>query len=185
MANRWIVDMHHFLGDDGLPAVRRGTLVSFLGAIVESVSAVQGTEAPMVDVRCRRRPRHQPCAGVIDAFEEPDSDAIIWYCPVCGDEGYIANWMGTPWDGRPARAARPVYGEAAGALHFTPAAERAWQRLDGTLRVRLLNDVFCVHCLGGSSMALEHATVKGHDLVLHGTCTACGHAVVRVVEDAG
>jgi uncharacterized Zn-binding protein involved in type VI secretion len=172
MANRWIVDMHHFLGDDGLPAVRRGTLVSFLGAIVESVSAVQGTEAPMVDVRCRRRPRHQPCAGVIDAFEEPDSDAIIWYCPVCGDEGYIANWMGTPWDCRPARAARPVYGEAAGALH-------------GTLRVRLLNDVFCVHCLGGSSMALEHATVKGHDLVLHGTCTACGHAVVRVVEDAG
>jgi hypothetical protein len=78
-----------------------------------------------------------------------------------------------------------VYGEAAGALHFTPAAERAWQRLDGTLRVRLLNDVLCVHCLGGSSMALEHATVKGHDLVLHGTCTACGHAVVRVVEDAG
>jgi predicted RNA-binding Zn-ribbon protein involved in translation (DUF1610 family) len=184
MANRWIVDMHHYLSDDGLPVVRRGTLVPFLGAIVEAVSAVQGTEAPMADVRCRRRPRHQPCSGIIDAFIEPDTQAIEWYCPACGDDGYIANWMRTPWDCSPAHAAPPASASASHLPYFTPAADRTWNRLPGSLRVRLLNNVFCVQCLGGTSMALEGATVTGDDLVLSGTCTTCGHGVTRVVEQA-
>lgn len=80
----------------------------------------------------------------------------------------------------------PGTGVRAGiSVHHVLRAERAWQRLDGALRGRLLNNVFCVQCLSGTSMAMENATVKGRDLVLHGTCTACGCAVTRVVEEAG
>jgi hypothetical protein len=184
MPNSWIVDMHHFLDEGGLPVARRGTLVPFLGAIVETVSASADAGVPISHVRCRRRPRHQPCPGVIDAFLESDSLAIAWYCPACGDDGHIANWMGTPWDRRPLRVAPPGSRSVSSTPTFTPAAERAWNRFPGSVRVRLLNNVFCVQCRGGTSMALAGGTVKRGDLVLKGTCTRCSHEVARVVEGA-
>jgi hypothetical protein len=66
---------------------------------------------------------------------------------------------------------------------WSPPAARAWDRLAGAVRVRLLNNVFCVRCLGGTSMALTGGETAGANLVLHGTCLECGGAVARVVED--
>ena len=103
MPNSWTVDLRHFLDDHGLPVVQRGTLVPFLGAIVEATSAAEGGAPGMSEVRCRRRPGHRRCPGLIHGRVEPDTEAIVWSCPVCGDDGHIANWQGTPWDRRPTR----------------------------------------------------------------------------------
>ena len=29
-----------------------------------------------------------------------DSDAIVWICPECRDQGWIGGWRGTLWDRR-------------------------------------------------------------------------------------
>ena len=29
---------------------------------------------------------------------EPETDAIVWWCPACGENGTIRNWKGTLWD---------------------------------------------------------------------------------------
>jgi len=50
------------------------------------------------NVACRRRPRHVPCPGTIVAAPAEDSDAIVWTCPECGDQGWISGWHGSPWD---------------------------------------------------------------------------------------
>ncbi len=33
-------------------------------------------------------------------------DAIVWYCPVCGDNGLIQGWQDTFWDGFAAEVPR-------------------------------------------------------------------------------
>jgi hypothetical protein len=49
-------------------------------------------------LKCRRRPGRKPCPGEIETDFEPDTDTIVWWCPVCGENGYITNWQGTLWD---------------------------------------------------------------------------------------
>jgi hypothetical protein len=37
-------------------------------------------------VQCRRRPRHQRCAGIVMSYLSADkNESIHWYCPVCSD----------------------------------------------------------------------------------------------------
>lgn len=189
MANGWIVDMAHFLDASGAPAVRRGTLLPHLTAIVEAVLSTGSREEP-TGVICRRRPQRRPCPGVIDALVEPDHSAIVWWCPACGDHGRIAGWQGTRWDRRPRPAAGMAHATTVTTSTprtptppvFSPPAAQAWEQLAGAVRVRLLNNVFCVRCLGGTSMVLTGGETAGANLLLHGTCVECGGAVARVVE---
>jgi hypothetical protein len=29
---------------------------------------------------------------------DPETEDVVWWCPVCKDNGYIRNWKGTVWD---------------------------------------------------------------------------------------
>jgi hypothetical protein len=51
-------------------------------------------------VRCRRRPERRRCSGIIFSMPSVEhDDAIVWYCPVSGDNGLIRGWQDTLWDG--------------------------------------------------------------------------------------
>lgn len=79
------------------PAAR---LQDYLGSIVEAVTLRDDAETNYVTkVRCRRRPGHQRCEGdIIAFFDEAEPSAIKWFCPFCGDSGYIRGCEGTKWD---------------------------------------------------------------------------------------
>ena len=103
MGGVWITDIKHYLGEDlsmvklPAPAAR---LRDYLGSIVEAVTLRDNTETNYVTkVKCRRRPGHRRCEGdIIAFFDEAKSSAIKWFCPFCGDSGYIRGWQGTVWD---------------------------------------------------------------------------------------
>jgi hypothetical protein len=98
MGNILVADMRHYIGEELPPDVAR--LREHLGAIVEAVTLRIETEIDYVtQIRCRRRPGHRRCDGEIIAFyDETEPSAIKWFCPFCGDGGYIRGWQGTAWD---------------------------------------------------------------------------------------
>ncbi len=101
MGNSWVVDLRHFLTDDGSlaemprPAMR---LATYFGRIVRAVT-VRDKSSLATGIRCRRRPSQRPCPGEVIAFiDYQNGSAIVWSCPVCGDNGIISGWEGTLWD---------------------------------------------------------------------------------------
>jgi len=97
MANTWIVDLRHFLTSAGtlaeLPS-RARMLAEYWTAIV-----AQGSNfAEPITLRCRRRLGRRACSGTLDICPDPDSFAMLWCCPVCGDNGVISGWEGSFWD---------------------------------------------------------------------------------------
>lgn len=97
-----VTDLHHFLDEDGnLPDLPGPALnlALHLGAIVAWMTAVVAEEeVEVTNVVCRRRPRRRRCLGQIVARFHPPDDRIEWACPVCGENGIIDGWVGTPWD---------------------------------------------------------------------------------------
>jgi hypothetical protein len=181
MAGVWITDMTHFLDGDGRVPVEARPLVRFLGAIVKATVS-RSTRAPSATlVRCRRRPGRQPCTGSILAAIEPGGE-IRWRCPVCDDQGQISNWQKTPWAQTPGVSPRPSDALALEFPALTPLARRAWRKVSPSMRVRLLNNVWCASCRSNTSIAVDSGVVTGGDLVLHGRCTRCGGDVARVIE---
>lgn len=68
---------------------------------------------------------------------------------------------------------------------FTPAAGRRWAKISPQMQERILANVWCGNCGRAVRINLKIAEVKGKDLVLTGTCKACGMDVCRVVEPEG
>lgn len=101
MPNVWITDLSHFLAADGSIGPKAGPvkrLADYLTKIVADATTTSATiEAPTV-VRCRRRPGRKPCDGEIETDINPETEQIIWWCTVCGDEGSISHWKGSLWD---------------------------------------------------------------------------------------
>jgi hypothetical protein len=100
-----VADMRHYLDDDGeLPDLPGPALSVALhqGAIVAWMTAVVAEEVEVTNVSCRRRPNRRRCRGLVVARFHPETDAIEWRCPVCGDNGIIYGWAGTLWDRTPA-----------------------------------------------------------------------------------
>lgn len=103
MGDTWITDLTDFLNEDGtiLPssgAARR--LVDYMVSIVSVASTPFSlTQKPSI-VRCRRRPNRKPCRGEIGIDLDPETEEVVWWCPVCGDNGCIKNWKGSLWDFR-------------------------------------------------------------------------------------
>ena len=56
--------------------------------------------------------------------------------------------------------------------------------LDGTLKMRLLNNVWCVACRATTTIVQFTGRIEQGDLVLHGRCISCGGPVARVIEGA-
>ncbi len=105
MANTWITDMTHFLNTEGkVPeGLHSHRLISHLGGIIAAATSEPSGTQRQFDVACRRKPGSKLCPGIIHPGFEPSTSNILWQCPVCGDQGLIRNWQGTPWDkgGRP------------------------------------------------------------------------------------
>jgi len=73
-------------------------LAEFLGNIVVDATTLPTEQNLGERVKCRRRPGRKPCPGEIETDFEVDTDTIVWWCPACGENGYIRNWKGTLWD---------------------------------------------------------------------------------------
>lgn len=101
MNGTFVTDMTHFLTEAGAIAPESGParrFAEFLASLVSSASSFDEGDQPVTQVSCRRRPGRKRCAGKIETDIDPDTDAIVWFCPVCGDNGIIRNWQGTLWD---------------------------------------------------------------------------------------
>jgi hypothetical protein len=103
MADTWVTDMRHYLDEEGHLADLPGpalNLALFQGSIVSWVTSRASKNDVRTNVYCRRRPGRQRCQGEILASVDDASIAVVWECPFCGDNGYIAGWEGTEWDRR-------------------------------------------------------------------------------------
>lgn len=103
MGDTWVTDMRHFLDERGdlaampAPALK---LALHLGSIVGWMTSrsIEGPER--TNVSCRRSPGRVPCRGEIHALFEARGGAILWECPLCGDNGRIDGWQESRWDRR-------------------------------------------------------------------------------------
>ena len=73
-------------------------LAKHLTAIIVMASYPDPEYPPEYLLKCRRRSNRKPCLEEIAGFVDPETDDIVWMCPVCGDRGLISNWRGTIWD---------------------------------------------------------------------------------------
>jgi len=97
----FVVDMRHFLTDQGAIAEMPGParrLAEYIAMIVADATGFLVREGGGEGVKCRCRPGREPCPGVIETDFEPETDRIVWWCPECGESGFIDNWKGTLWD---------------------------------------------------------------------------------------
>ena len=105
MVDTWIVNLEHLVDEDGTIAAPKGParkLAEHIVAIVAMASRPELIPVPEYQVRCRRRPGRKPCSGMIEADFDPEDERIMWWCPVCDDNGYISDWKGSLWDLRDA-----------------------------------------------------------------------------------
>ncbi len=72
-------------------------LAAQLGAIVRAGSARPVGTSATSGVGCTKRPGRRPCDGFIMVFRHANGE-IAWACDVCGDEGVITGWEGSPTD---------------------------------------------------------------------------------------
>ena|ERR1039457_644232 len=100
MANTWVTDITHFLDEKGEMAVESGQALRFAEYLASIISLITHPAPVSVsfDVPCRCRPNRKPCKGFIEGDTDQDTDSIVWWCPDCGDHGFISNWQGTLWD---------------------------------------------------------------------------------------
>ena len=66
---------------------------------------------------------------------------------------------------------------------LTPRARRIWNSIDGTLQVKLLNNVWCARCRSTTGIGNVTGNVEKGMLALKGNCTRCGGPVARVIEN--
>ena len=105
----WITDARHFLNPDGrvAPRAMRLGIVRQVSAIIAAVTQEGAGPDAANTVACHRRPGRRACPGRIAAHLAPDG-RIAWQCSKCGDQGWISNWRGTPWDAGRGVASRSV-----------------------------------------------------------------------------
>ncbi len=100
MGNTWVTNIQHFLNEEGeigdlpRPALN---LANHFTSIIEEVTCSNNEYEPQTTkINCRRRPKRKKCAGNIVAYiNKENPDQIIWYCPVCDDNGVITGWEST------------------------------------------------------------------------------------------
>jgi len=100
----WVTDFSHFIDAETgrLPTVVPGParrLMEYMTRIVAAATAPAGSHDVSDLIKCRRRPGHRACPGVIEHRLWAD-ERIRWHCPGCGDNGIISNWQSTAWDRR-------------------------------------------------------------------------------------
>jgi len=101
LPDTWITDISHFLDENGElisePSQAR-KLGEFLAAIIVMASYPDPEYPHEYRVSCRRRPNRKLCQTDIAGWLDPETDDVVWICPICQDKGLIRNWRGTIWD---------------------------------------------------------------------------------------
>lgn len=67
--------------------------------------------------------------------------------------------------------------------NFTLNAKKIWQAIPAEIRLKILNNVWCVQCKEITEIGSVSGTVESGMLVLRGVCTRCGGEVARVIEN--
>ncbi len=67
-------------------------------------------------------------------------------------------------------------------MKFTLQAKRFWEAIAPDHRLRILNSVWCVQCMQGTSMGNVTGRIENGMLTLTGVCTRCGGVVARLME---
>jgi hypothetical protein len=67
--------------------------------------------------------------------------------------------------------------------NFTPKAKKIWQAIPAEIRLKILNNVWCVECKQTAGIGNVSGKVESGMLVLRGVCTLCGGDVARVIEN--
>lgn len=97
MADYWTVDLRHFLEPSGALARLPGRGMRLAQYWAEIVAQATMYDDPTT-LRCRRRPGHRPCGGLLTIFFDADNGDVLWFCPVCNEGGRIGGWQNTFWD---------------------------------------------------------------------------------------
>ena len=93
----FVSDLRHFLDiPDEAPAPAK-RLAVLLAGIVRAASVHPVGSGGTSAVGCTRRPGRRPCDGFVMVFRRTTGE-IAWSCDVCGDEGVITGWEGSPFD---------------------------------------------------------------------------------------
>jgi len=112
MGDTWITDMSHFdyNEEEAHRVPNRGKrLAEYLASIIERTVKRAPMDGNNVGIRCRRRPGRRPCTGVLQSEMHPHGNELRWWCPVCGDNGRISNWVGTRWEPKKERIYPLIY----------------------------------------------------------------------------
>ena len=67
-------------------------------------------------------------------------------------------------------------------MKLTPQAKKIWETVSPDQRLRILNHVWCTHCMKISSIGNASGRVEKGALALTGICTRCGGLVAKIVE---
>ena len=66
--------------------------------------------------------------------------------------------------------------------NFTPPARQRWESIPVDVRLRLLSNVWCVHCGHETTITNFSGVIKAGDLLLVGSCAECHGDVARVID---
>jgi hypothetical protein len=97
LGNHWSIHLRDLLADNGTIAAYSPRGLRLATYWTEIVSQATLYDEPTM-LRCRRRPGRRPCAGLLTIFFDIDNDDVLWFCPICNDEGRISGWQDTFWD---------------------------------------------------------------------------------------
>ena len=106
----WVTDLSHFIDAQtghlptNVPGPARRLMEHQTRIVAAATTAADRDDCARDQIKCRRRPGHRACPGVIEHRVWADQ-RITWRCPSCGDNGVISNWQSTAWD---RRSVRPV-----------------------------------------------------------------------------
>jgi hypothetical protein len=67
--------------------------------------------------------------------------------------------------------------------NLTPKARKIWRTIPANIRLKILNNVWCVQCKEITEIGNVSGKIESGMLVLRGMCTRCGGKVARVIEN--
>ena len=97
MDNYWSIHLPDLLADNGTIAAYSPRGLRLAQYWTEIVAQASNYDEP-TSVQCRRRPHRRPCGGRLTLFFDVDTFDVLWFCPVCDDNGRISGLEGTFWD---------------------------------------------------------------------------------------
>ncbi|MBU2495572.1 MAG: hypothetical protein KJ935_03610 [Candidatus Omnitrophica bacterium] len=94
----YVANIRHFLDKNGdfpniMPNPARKMAI-FLTRIISSATEAFLKDRVLVSMQCNRKGCHEEILVWLDDLNKD----IEWFCPECGDNGFISNWRGTKWD---------------------------------------------------------------------------------------